>query len=162
MTGAIYGPTSGREDDRTLFTLSEMDEYLVDLCEEFHGNGRLYCTYGDGIFAGRWFCLRTAHQPAPNTQLTDEQEEQNENMKSARESVEWSYAKAEKLWPLLVWKDPKKVELDADRVFGEIRVMHLLTNLKVCALEGSTMTGSRMFACPPPSIEDYFDMINNF
>ena len=161
ITGAVYGPTSGHEDDRTLFTLSEMDEYMVDLCNEFHGDGRMYCTYGDGIFAGRWFCLRTSHQPAPNAPLTDEQLEQNENMKSARESVEWSYAKAEKLWPLLVWKDQKKVELDPDRCFGEIRVMHLLTNFKVCALEGSTMTGSRMFACPPPSLEEYLEMINN-
>ena len=161
LTAALYGPTSGREDDRRLFTLSEMDDYMVDLCNEFHGDGRLYCTYGDGIFAGRWFCLRTRHEPAPNAPLTVAQQEQNENMKSARESVEWSYAKAEKLWPLLVWKDHKKIELDPDRCFGEIRVMHLLTNFKVCALEGSTMTGSRMFACPPPSLEQYLHMISN-
>ena len=81
-------------------------------------------------------------------------------MKSARESVEWSYAKEEMLWPLLVWKNDKKIELDPDRLFAEIRVMNMLTNMKVCAMEGSTMTSGKFFACPPPSLEEYLNMIN--
>jgi len=137
-----------------------MDDYLMELCQQVFGDGRLYCTYGDGIFAGRWYCLRTRHEAAPGTELTDEQEEQNDNMKSARESVEHSYAKAETLWPLMLRKEDKKIELDPDRFFGEIRVMYMLNNLKVCSLEGSTMTGTRMFACPPPTFEDYLNMIS--
>jgi hypothetical protein len=58
LTAAIYGPTSGRNDDRTLFHLSQFDDYLMQVCTEFHG-GDLYCTYGDGIFAGNWYCLRS-------------------------------------------------------------------------------------------------------
>jgi len=162
LTGAVYGPTSGREDDRRLFSLSELDDYLMELCQQHHGDGSLYCTYGDGIFAGRWFCLRTRHEAAPQTELTlAQRQEQNENMKSARESIEHSYSKAETLWPLLVWKDDKKIELDPARLFAEIRVMYMLTNMKICALEGSTMTGERMFACPPPTLKEYLQKISH-
>ena len=154
----IYGPTSGREDDRTLFRLSELDDYMLDLCQQHH-NGDLYCVYGDGIFAGYWYCLRSRHIAPPNLPLTLAQIEENDNMCSARESVEWSYAKAESLWPLLNRKDQKKVDNQGgERVFAEIRVAWLLTNLSICAAEGSNMTGDRGFRCPPPSLEDYLSM----
>jgi hypothetical protein len=138
--------------------MAEFDEILVDLCTEFHGVDQLYATYGDGVFAGYWYCLRTRHEAAPDMPLTAAQDEENDNMKSARESIEWSYARAEQLWPLLNTKDSFKLEQDADRVFAEIRVMYFLTNCKVCTSEGSTMTGTRGFQCPPPSLEQYLNM----
>lgn len=157
----IYGPTSGRRDDRSLFRLAEFDDYLVDLCTQHHGPNALYCTYGDAIFAGYWACLRTRHESAPGLPLTVEQESENENMKSVRESVEWSYAKAEQLWPMLNTKESFRLEQDADRVFAEFRVMYLLTNFKVCADEGSTMTGQRGLQCSPPSLQEYLSMRSN-
>ena len=80
-------------------------------------------------------------------------------MKPARESIEWSYAKAEQLWPLLNKKQAFKLGENPERVMAEIRVMHFLTNCKVCTYEGSTMTGSRMFQCPPPSLAEYLNMM---
>ena len=154
----VYGPTSGREDNRTLFRLSEMDDYIMELCQQHH-HGDLYCVYGDGIFAGYWYCLRSRHIPPLNLPLTLAQEEENDNMCSARESVEWSYAKAESLWPLLNRKDVKKVDNSGgERVFAEVHVAWLLTNLNICTMEGSNMTGDRGLRCPPPSIEDYLSM----
>jgi hypothetical protein len=79
-------------------------------------------------------------------------------MKSVREMVEWSYAKAEQNWPMLNRKETYKLEDDPDRVWAEIRVMYLLANFKVCELEGSTMTGSRGFGCPPPTLSEYLAM----
>jgi hypothetical protein len=71
-------------------------------------------------------------------------------MKSVREMIEWSYdAKAEQNWPMLNRKDTYMLEQNPDRVWAEIRMMYLLTNFKVCELEGSTMTGTRGFTCPP-------------
>jgi hypothetical protein len=157
MTAAVYGPTSGREGDMTLFRLSEFDDYLRDLCA-IHHNNTMYATYGDDIFAGYWYCLRTKHKPAPGLPLTPIQEEENDNMKSVREMVEWSYAKAEQNWPMLNRKETYKLEQEPDRVWAEIRVMYLLTNFKVCELEGSTMTGTRGFACPPPTLSEYLAM----
>jgi hypothetical protein len=158
LTAAIYGPASGKDEDKTLFRLAEFDEYLQQLCEEDHNN-TMYCTYGDGIFAGYWYCLRTSHMVSPNTRLTAAQEDQNENMKSARECIELSYAKAEQLWPALNRKEGFKVDANPMRVFAEIRVMYLLTNFVVCSMEGSTMTGDRGFRCPPPSLADYINMV---
>jgi hypothetical protein len=57
MCGAVYGLTSGRQDDRTLLWLAQFDEFLVDLCDRYHEFPNLYCTYGDGIFAGYWTCV---------------------------------------------------------------------------------------------------------
>lgn len=159
LTGAVYGPTSGRDDDRELFRLSQMDDYMLDLCTQHHG-GDLYCTYGDGIFAGYWHCLRTKHEAPPNTVLTQQQEDENANMKAVRECVEWSYARAEQLWPLLNKKDEQKMEVDSRRCFAEVRVMYLFTNFKICLSEGSTMTGHRGFRCPPPTLQEYLNMVN--
>jgi hypothetical protein len=113
---------------------------------------------GDDIFNGYWYCLRTKHKPAPGLPLTAIQEEENANMKSVHEMVEWSYAKAEQNWPMLNRKETFKLEDDPDRVWEEIRVMYLLTNFKVCKLEGSTMTGQRSFQCPPPTLSEYLGM----
>jgi hypothetical protein len=118
----------------------------------------MYCTYGDDIFAGYWYCLRTAHKEAPGMPLTPIQVEENEAMKSARESIEWAFAKADQSWPLLNRKDSKKLEVDSQIVWAEIRVMYLLTNFRVCELQGSTMTGTRGFQCPPPSLSEYLAM----
>jgi hypothetical protein len=158
MTAAIYGPTSGRQGDKTLHRMAEFDDFLQDLCVQHH-NATLYATYGDDIFAGNWYCLRTKHKPAPGLPLTLVQEEENANMKSVRELVEWSYAKAEQNWPMLVnRKELKRVDVNPDQVWAEIRVMYLLTNFKICELEGSTMTGTRGFQCPPPTLAEYLAM----
>jgi hypothetical protein len=66
--------------------LAEFDDFIKDLCRESHNN-KLYATYGDDIFAGYWYCLRTVHAEAPNMPLTKAQKQQNENMKSARQSI---------------------------------------------------------------------------
>jgi hypothetical protein len=156
MTGALYGPTSGRQGDKALFRLAEFDGFLVDLCARHYPPGNtLYCTYGDDIFAGYWYCVRTKHKPTPALPLTAIQEEENTNMKSCRQMIEHSYAKAESNWPLLNRKDSFKIDQHAEKVWSEIRVMYLLTNFRVCQLEGSTMTGTRGLRCPPPSLEDY-------
>jgi hypothetical protein len=37
-------------------------------------------------------------------------------------------------------------------------VLFLLTNFKVCELEGSAMAGTRGFGCPPPTLLEYLAM----
>jgi hypothetical protein len=118
----------------------------------------MLATYGDDIFAGYWYCLRMKHKPTADLPLTPMQEEENANMKSVHEMIEWSYAKAEQNWLMLNRKDTYKLEQDPDRVWADIRMMYLLTNFKVCELEGSTMTGTRGFACPPPTLAEYLAM----
>lgn len=70
--------------------------------------------------------------------MIPEQESKNESMKSVQECVEWSCARAESLWPLLTTKCHKKLEVDSGCVFAEVRVVHCLTNFRICAAEGST------------------------
>ena len=158
LTAAVYGLTSGHQDDRTLFCLAQFDDFMRDLCVHFHGANHLYATYGDGIFASYWYCLRTQHEPSALYPLTPDQITENENMKAVCESVEWSYAHAEQLWPLMNKKQVHILEWNSDVVFGQFRVMYFLMNCKVCSEEGSTCTGTHMFACPPPTLEEYLSM----
>jgi DDE superfamily endonuclease len=158
MTAAVYGPCSGRDNDIEMFRVSQLDEVLSEGCTTKFG-GDLYCTYGDAIFAGYWQCMRTQHYAPPGMHLTAAQEEENENMKAVRECVEWSYAKAETLFPLLTTKYHSKLEIDSRRVFAEVRVMYFLTNCKICCYEGSTMTGERGFRHAPPTLEQYLAMM---
>jgi hypothetical protein len=72
----------------------------------------LYATYGDDIFAGYWYCLRTQRKPTIAMPLTAIQGEENAKMKSVREMLEWSYAKAEQNWPRLNRKEGFKLEQD--------------------------------------------------
>ena len=90
-----------------------------------------------------------------------EQQEENDNLKACRESVEWSYAKAESLWLLLTSKYHAKLEVERGRTFAEVRVMYFLTNCKVCCYEGSTMTGLRGFQIVPPTLNEYLAMNTN-
>jgi hypothetical protein len=106
LTAAIYGPTSGKQEDKAMFHLAEFDDYLRYLCEEFYGGGRLFATYGDGIFGGYWYCLWSPHvADPPDMPLTEAQIDQNENMKSARQSIEMSYAAVEQKRSLINRKD---------------------------------------------------------
>jgi hypothetical protein len=141
ITTAVYGPTSGKSEDKTLFHMAQFDDYMRELCEEHHDN-KLYATYGDGIFGGYWYCLRSSHVATSTMPLTEVLIDQNKNMTSARQSIEMSYGRAEQLWPLLNQKDSYKLDLNSERAFAEIHIMYLFNNFNVCAREGGTMTGS--------------------
>ena len=157
ITATVYGPTSGRRSDMALLHMSDFDLYLRQLCTQHH-DGILYATYGDDIFNGYHYCVRTKHKATNDLPLTPIQVEENENMKAVREMVEWSYAKAEQYWPMSNRKDGYKLEQDPERVWAEVPVMYLLTNFKVCELEGSRITGTRGFECPPPTLAEYLAM----
>ena len=86
------------------------------------------------------------------------QKDQNENMKSARQSVEMSRAEVESEWPLINRKDGFRMDHDPSRCFAEIRAMRLPTNFVVCGSEGGAMTGSRGFRHPPPTLAERSDM----
>lgn len=160
LTAAVCGPTSGKDNDIELFKTSELDGALRECQEEVHA-GDLHCACGDGIFAGYWHCLRTCHCAPPGYHLTPQQEEENTFLKSVRECVEWSYAKAESNWPLLNTKHHAKLEVDSGRTFAEVRVMYFLTNCRICLLEGSAMTGNRGFRCVPPTLDEYLALNTN-
>jgi len=156
MTAAVYGPTSARGKDPSLLEWSDFDTAIRDECLN-HFHNRLYAVYADSIFKGYWHCLRTRHEEIPQLgiHLTFAQENENNNLKSARVAIEFGYGRASQLFPLLEVREYTKLLLDADLIYAQMRVMHFLSNVVTCLREGSTCTGKRMFACPPPSLEEY-------
>ena len=159
MTGAVYGPCSGREQDPTLLAWSGFDRRIRDLCVQHFGAHRLYACYGDAIFRGRYYCVRTRHEPLPvlNYFLTPGQENENDNMKSAREFIEHGYGFCLAKFPELGVRNYNKLLLDAELIYSKVHVFHFLSNVLVCLREGSTCTGDRGFGLAPPSVEDYLN-----
>ena len=157
MTLAVYGPTSGREWDPTLLNWSNWDNYIRDLCMQVHGH--IFCSYADQIFAGFWYTVRTAHRPLPTLGLliTPAQQNEKDNMNSARESIEHSYNRPKRVFPLIDASEFKKLGLDPDLIYAEIRVTLFLTNVLTCLRRGNTCTGHRFFACAPPTLQDYLN-----
>lgn len=160
LTAAVYGPTSGRKEDKSMFKLGEFDEHLMELCVEHH-DGDLCCTHGDSIFVGHWCCLRTAHVSAPHLAITETQQSVNDGMCSARELIKHSYSRAEELFPALTRKTSFKLEVNAHLVMAEIRVMCVLANLKTCCNEGASCAGANGFQCPPPTLEEHLGMLED-
>ena len=159
MTGAVYGPCSGREQDPTLLQWSGFDNRLRDLCVQHFGAHRLYASYGDAIFRGRYYCVRTRHEPIPalNYFLTPEEENEDDNMKSAREFIEHGYGFVSAKFPEVENKEFNKLLLDAELIYAKVHVFHFLSNVLVCLRGGSTCTGDRGFCLAPPSVEDYLN-----
>lgn len=129
LQGAVHGPTSGRNSNIELFRLSHLDDVMMELCQHDCG-GDLCCMCGDQIFAGHGHCLRTMHHAPPGVGLTAHQVEVSDNVKAARQCVEWLHAEAELPWPLPTKKHHFKLEVDAGRTFAKARFMCFLTNCK--------------------------------
>jgi hypothetical protein len=73
-------------------------------------------------------------------------------MKIVRETIEWSYALVKNKFAVLhAWKQTK-LDLDADIVLAEIRIMHLLTNCHTCL--NSNQIGNA-FGLGTPELEEY-------
>lgn len=157
MDAAVIGPVFGRHKDPSMLENSEIDDALHDLQQQQFPDRGLYCAYGDSTFRGFWHCIRTRHEALPTLGivLTPPLENENDCLKSARESVEMGYSLPPRLFPAIDEKKSTKLGLDAEFVVAQVRVAHFLTNLNVCFRRGSTCTGDRMFAHPPPTLEEY-------
>lgn len=125
LTGAMHAPASGGDNDFEKHRVSELDLAMEEACNEMHA-ADLCSIYGDAMFAGCWTCLCTAHHTPSGQELTGDQMDESENMKAVGESVEWSHARVEALWKLLVSKCHQKLEVDSGRVIAEARVILLL------------------------------------
>ena len=157
LTGSIYGPTSARHPDSSLLDWSGFENHMLDACARHFGNNVIYAVYGDSIFFGPCFCVRSRHVPIPslNLNLTVPMELMNSAMNSSREGIELGYGYGKKQFPLLEVKDFIKLKVVSDLCQAQVGVMHFLANCLTCMREGNTVTGQRMFAMDPPSIEDY-------
>jgi len=135
-----------------LFDWSGWDDAIAQLCRQRH-NGRAFAAFADSMFRGRWQTIRTQHAPLTRLALpmSAGQENENDNMVSAREAIEHGCGATDQLLPLATVKQCRKLGVDAELV--ETRVILLVRNIVTCLRQGNTCTGERMFACPPPTLE---------
>ena len=86
--------------------------------------------------------------------LNEVEHEENRVMRCVRIAVEWSYGQVSDLWTISSAHLEKQLEVDAEMVLAQVRVMHLLTNCYTC-IHGNTISSHRSFCCNPPSLEEY-------
>lgn len=120
--------------------------------------GQLYQFYGDRAYAqGQYDCIQSPHVAGVHP-LTEVESDENRVMRSVRIAVEWSYGQVTSLWRLSNSHLLNKLEIDAEILLSQVRVMHLLAKCYTC-IHGCTVSSHRAFACNPPSLEEYLLLI---
>jgi hypothetical protein len=155
LWGFVFGPMSGQRPDDAMWNISEIDECIAEAC--INELGRLYAGYADAIFAGWHLCLRCRHVPVPglNAPLTDFQQNENEFMKPARETIEQLIGRTVNLFPILDQWRHVKILKNGENIIEEMHVIYFLVNCITCLREGNVCSSLRGFDCPPPTLEEY-------
>lgn len=149
----VFSLLSINRNDGTILTWSEVDPYLHALFQ-LHGL-QGHSIYGDSIFFGPHYCIRTRHEPILGIPLAYHQRHENAVMKKCRQPIEWEYALKNKYWEAARFKYCKKLLVNAELVRAEIRVFHLLTNIH-CCYYGNQI--SQFYNMIPPSAAEYLNM----
>ena len=158
LTGAMYGPCSHRCNDNMVLQWNGIDRFLLNLQLGMAAflEDKIFAFYCDDGFASLWNCLRTKHRPPVGGPLSARQVAENKVMKKVQESIEWSFGSVKTNWKMSSRWDQFKMDKDANIVFAQIRVMHLLQNCFTC-LRGNSISGKNVFHCSPPMLEDYLE-----
>lgn len=159
LTLAVFGPYSCRRNDRKIFEWTNVDNTLANLNQHQFGiqtdHECFMAYYDNGIFGRQWRCHRSPHRSAPGAPLTDDQKHENNRMSAERITVEWSYGDIDKLWALCGHKKSRlMLEKDANLVYAQIRVLHLLTNIYTC-FRGNTC--SSYYQLRRPTAQEYLE-----
>jgi len=96
ITGYLYGPISGRENDIAVLNMSWLNHQLLLLQEEVtaalaRGEAAVYFSlFSDSIFPYR-LCITHKHEPPLGGELHERLEAENMATNSVRTSIEWTY-----------------------------------------------------------------------
>lgn len=145
LIGHLFGPIEGRRHDAYLLAESGLMHRLAALPRR-QEDGRPYTLYGDPAYpiSPHLIC------PYRGAVLTDEQQEFNRTMSSARQSVEWCFGKIATNFSFLDFKKDLKILLQPVAKYYVVGA--LITNCHTCLYGSQT---SRYFQCQPPSLESY-------
>jgi nuclease HARBI1 len=149
IIGEIYGPISGRRNDRLIVRKSTINKRLSQ-CQA--GRPIHYVCYGDGLYIVKSH-IRRRHVGA---NLSQQQRLQNRTMSRLRIAIEWVFGKMKRLWRIVGSMDNCKIrERGVASVNNIIKVAVFFTNCHTC-LYGS-LTNS-YFNVQPPSLEIYLNI----
>ena len=142
----LYGPVKGKRHDSGMLASSGL---LQDL-QRFSNSpitGLPMCLYGDPAYPLR------AHLQGPyrGAALTQDQEDYNRSMSSARVSVEWIFGDIVNCFKFLDFKKNLKIGLSA---VGKMYITcALLQNARTILYQSIT---SEYFGINPPALDEYF------
>jgi len=148
-----YGPVSARRNELNVLNWSGADDLLYEVQTAI--GQQLYASFGDKIFCqGNWRCIKAARRgplPANDDPVLRNEEK---NLNKTRIPIEWEYAGMKSKFKLSIRRDNFRFKHDPEYALAEFRVLGLLKNIHAC-FNGTAANGSRTFAFPPPSIDDY-------
>jgi hypothetical protein len=147
MTMDVYGPTSVRRNDLTLYRLSGINERIGRLSanEEYD-----YCVFGDSAYG-----VDTHFRSYIKNSCTSLQKQWNRSMTSVRISIEWNYMATASLWPYVGSKRKLKI-LQSTRISRIYITATLLRNFHSC-LYGNETSKYFGYVFPEDFLETYIN-----
>ncbi|EIN08186.1 hypothetical protein PUNSTDRAFT_69324 [Punctularia strigosozonata HHB-11173 SS5] len=152
----LFGPVEGRHNDNWLLR----ESHLLQYCEAYARRpdvpttappGEQYMqVYGDSAY-GVSHLILSPFNTRSGGQLSAEQRQFNDTMGSLRVEVEHGFAEVLRYWPFLRMCWVMKIYWSPVGIWYRVGV--LLTNARNCLHPNQI---SRRFACPPPTLEQYF------
>jgi hypothetical protein len=160
ITGYLYGPISGRENDIAVLNMSWLNHQLLLLQEDVtealaNGEAAVYFSlFSDSIFPYH-LCITHKHEPPLGGILHERLVAENKATNSIRTSIEWTYGDVIVLFHVLHETYQKKYFLP-DRTINEVlhqqlRVVFFIYKCYVC-FNGNKLT--RFFDSPPPKLSN--------
>jgi hypothetical protein len=149
----VFGPVSARVDDvNGVLQMSQLNEFLIAIQSN---KAHEYQALGDGAYGCNLRCVRSylkarAGQPP----LTAQQQAVDRALRLCRWNIEWGYGRQSKEFGICAHPKHNMIAQEHPYAIEQLRVAHLLTNIATC-LKGDCTSGSSMFDCPAPSLEDY-------
>lgn len=140
----VFGPVEGRRHDQTLFKESGLPDILR---RHFHDpTGGNLVVYGDPAYGISQHLLC----PFKGNNLSRDEERFNSRMSRVRESVEWGFADVTRQWAYLKGHR-QRILLEPVGIWYLVGT--LLANAHSILYPNQI---SQFFACPPPTLDEYF------
>ena len=155
----LFGPVSARHADAGVISISNLNSFLVMIqrgqFSTADGKEVLYSAFGDSAFNLGMQCIQSYYRSfGAGGELSDSEKKCNAALKSARISIEKSYAMVSNLFEICTNLDGYKMAKERPYAMEQLRVCTLLTNCYVC-LNGDTASNDNTFGVSSPSLDNY-------
>ena len=150
----VFGPVSGRMNDRGVLNLSGLDTFLVLIQAHLPPQDRCM-VFGDAIYRGNALQMITSYYHAiPPNVLSFHERVCNAAFRAARMPIEKNYGQQTCVQRICDTRWASRYGAALPYAIEQWRVCHLLLNCYIC-FNGDQASGTGTFAMPPPNIDWY-------
>lgn len=154
----IFGPVSGRMNDRGVLNLSGLDNFLFLIQAHLPLNEQCM-VFGDKIYRGNALQrITTYYDAVPPNVLSLYERMCNAAFRAMRMPIEKNYGLQTCVQRICATEEGWNYGAARPYAIEQWRVCHLLLNCYIC-FNGDQASGGNTFACPPPDIDTYLRLV---